>query len=291
MSEINSGMKTTQQFIDELTKKMTNLTDEEIRQYQKDRDEQRKQNAISSEQWKVDILNQGEGEAVYFDCRICKNKGYVVRLNEDGFIVYQKCECEKKRACYRAMEHCGISSDMLRRYTFQNFEDNELWQKDMKHKATQYAQSDLSQWLFFSGQSGCGKTHLCTAVCKYLLSQGHEVKYMLWSDIARKITALKFKEVEFNDFFQEIVNAEVLYIDDLFKTHRDAAIAFEVVNARYTARDKRPTIISTEMNLEAIHKIDEGLAGRIAERSQNFCYQIKQDPKRNYRYKKKYSEE
>ena len=214
----------TRQFIDELTQKMTSLTDEEIKQYQKNRDDQRKQAALSSEQWKVDILNQGEGEPKYFDCRICKNKGHVVELNADGFITYRTCECEKKRACFRAMERCG---------------------------------------------------------------QGHEVKYMLWSDIARRLTALKYKEVEYNDFFLSIVNAEVLYIDDLFKTYRDPAIAFDVINARYTARENRPTIISTEMNLDAIHKIDEGIAGRIAERSKDFCYQIRQDLKRNYRYKKK----
>lgn len=277
----------TRQFIDELTQKMTSLTDEEIKQYQKNRDDQRKQAALSSEQWKVDILNQGEGEPKYFDCRICKNKGHVVELNADGFITYRTCECEKKRACFRAMERCGINADMLKKYTFQNYEDNELWQKDMKHKAMLYAQSDLTSWLFFCGQSGAGKTHLCTAVCKYLLGQGHEVKYMLWSDIARRLTALKYKEVEYNDFFLSIVNAEVLYIDDLFKTYRDPAIAFDVINARYTARENRPTIISTEMNLDAIHKIDEGIAGRIAERSKDFCYQIRQDLKRNYRYKKK----
>lgn len=285
MSEINTGMKTTRQFIEELTKRMTNLTDEEIKAYQKERDDQRKQAALSSEQWKADLLNQGEGEAKYFDCRICKNKGHVVELNEDGFITYRTCECEKRRECYRAMERSGISPDMLKRYTFANYEDSELWQKDMKATAQKYAQSDLTEWLLFCGQSGTGKTHLCTAVAKYLLGHGHEVKYMLWSDIARKLMALKFKEVEYNDFFLTIANAEVLYIDDLFKTHKDPMLAFEVLNARYLK--KLPTIISTESNLDAIHKIDEATASRISEMARNYCYQIKQDPKRNYRYRKR----
>ena len=76
MSETNTGMKTTQQFINELTQRMTNLTDEELKKHQQEREERNKQMALSSEQWKADILNQGEGEAKYFDCRICRNKGY-----------------------------------------------------------------------------------------------------------------------------------------------------------------------------------------------------------------------
>ena len=240
---------------------------------------------------KIEILNADEAEAKYFDCPICKNKGLVAFMNEYGFLSYKDCECKKKRECYRMMERSGIHPELLKRYTFQNFEDNELWQKDMKHKAMEYAKSDLSEWLVLSGQSGSGKTHLCTAVAKYLLSQGHEVKYMLWSDIARRLTALKFKETEYDEFFAKITSAEVLYIDDFFKTYRDPMIAFDVINARYTARSNRPTIISTEMNLDALRKIDEALAGRIRQRSENYCYQIKPDPNRNYRYKWKPSQD
>ena len=239
------------------------------------------------EQWKADVENEREGNLRYVNCDKCKNKGYFAYINDDAVLTFRDCECMKVRKCYQTMERSGINPDMLRRFTFANYEDLELWQKDMKLKAQQYAKSDLSEWLLFSGQSGCGKTHLCTAVAKYLLSQGHEVKYMLWSDIARRLTALKFKEAEYDDFFRQIVNAEVLYIDDFFKTYKDPAIAFDVINARYAARESRPTIISTEMNLDAIRKIDEGVAGRIRERSENFCYQIKQDPNRNYRYRKR----
>lgn len=262
---------------------MTNVSSEE---YEADR--QRRN--YEADLRKIEILNSVEGDAKYFDCPVCKNRGMIAFMNEYGFQSYKDCECKKKRECYRMMEQSGINPEILKRFTFQNFEDNELWQKDMKHKAMLYAKSDLSEWLVLSGQSGSGKTHLCTAVAKHLLSQGHEVKYMLWSDIARRLTALKFKEAEYDAFFAKVTGAEVLYIDDFFKSYKDPMIAFDVINARYTAREQRPTIISTEMNLDAIRKIDEALAGRIRERSEDYCYQIKQDPSRNYRYKRKASE-
>lgn len=283
MSETNTGMKTTQQFIKEITQRMAEVSSEE---YEADR--QRRN--YEADLRKIEILNSVEGEAKYFDCRICRNRGTEAFINEYGFISYRDCVCKKKRECYRMMERSGIHPEVLKRFTFQNFEDNELWQKDMKHKAMQYAKSDISEWLVLSGQSGSGKTHLCTAVAKHLISQGHEVKYMLWSDIARRLTALKFKEAEYDEFFRQIVSAEVLYIDDFLKTYRDPAIAFDVINARYTARENRATIISTEMNLDAIRNMDEATAGRIREMSQDYCYQIKQDPNRNYRYKRKPSE-
>jgi hypothetical protein len=50
------------------------------------------------------------------------------------------------------------------------------------------------------------------------------------------------------------------------------------------------TIYLDITDLDAIRKINEALAGRIVERSDNFCYQIKPDPNRNYRYKRKPSE-
>lgn len=283
MSETNTGMKATQQFIKEFTQRMANMSSEE---YEADR---QKRN-MESELRKIDLLNAEVAESKYFDCPICKNKGVIAFMNEYGFLSYKDCECKRKRECYRMMERSGINPEVLKRFTFQNFEDTELWQKDMKFKAMEYAKSDLSEWLVLSGQSGCGKTHLCTAVAKHLLAQGHEVKYMLWGDIARRLTALKFKEAEYDEFFSKIVSAEVLYIDDFLKTYRDPYIAFDVINARYTARSNRPTIISTEMNLDAIRNMDEATAGRIRQRSENYCYQIKQDPNRNYRYKRKPSE-
>ena len=87
-------------------------------------------------------------------------------------------------------------------------------------------------------------------------------------------------------------DAELLYIDDLFKTGRsfdsrsprpttaDVNVAFEILNYRYTA--KLPTIVSSECVLDDLIQIDESLAGRIAERAKNL-FELGPDRGKNYR--------
>ena len=114
---------------------------------------------------------------------------------------------------------------------------------------------------------------------------------MLWRDVATTLKANSMDDAAaYSREIEPLKTVKALYIDDFLKTYRDPAIAFDVINARYTARENRATIISTEMNLDAIRNMDEATAGRIREMSQDYCYQIKQDPKRNYRYKQKPSE-
>ena len=74
--------------------------------------------------------------------------------------------------------------------------------------------------------------------------------------------------------------AEVLYIDDLFKTGRnpdgsepkptaaDINAAFEIINYRYN-NPALLTIISSELNEDELLDIDEAVGGRIFERSKS----------------------
>ena len=144
--------------------------------------------------------------------------------------------------------------------------------------------------IFITGN--CGKTHLCTAVCKALIDQGRSVKYMLWGDISQHLDALKFKADEYERFLGEIKSVDVLYIDDFLKTATDANNepakpgtaelhnAYTVINARYFA-DKK-TIISSEHFLTEYECYDGAAAGRIREKVSTQIL-IKREPGRNYR--------
>lgn len=150
--------------------------------------------------------------------------------------------------------------------------------------------------IFITGNSG--KTHLCTACAVHYIKAGYDVKYMLWLDESTKIKTLVTDNQEYYKAMKELKEAEVLYIDDLFKlgkdesgnakapTAADIKIAFEILNYRYNNPDLI-TIISTERSLQELCDIDEAVGGRIAERTKkgNYCMIIKKDLKRNYRLK------
>jgi DNA replication protein DnaC len=145
-------------------------------------------------------------------------------------------------------------------------------------------------WLLFCGQSGSGKTHLCTAVCRHLLMAGEEVRYMPWRQDIRELKSMEStNQVE---ALKKLQTAPILFIDDLFKTGRaadgscnptaaDVNLAFDIINYRYTKR--LPTVISTERSPAELVDIDEAVGGRIVEMAQGHTYCIEKKQGRNYR--------
>ena len=208
-------------------------------------------------------LDQEDG----YDCPICRNKGYLRVVTEEGGIPnawMRPCQCQKVRQSIRQMRRSGLQH-IIQDYTFAKFQATEPWQQKLKAAAQAYAQS-LEGWFFFGGQSGSGKTHLCTAICRQALHQGRQVRYMLWRDDVSRIKAVANQGEEYNAAIAPYKHAELLYIDDLFKTGRsfdsrsprpttaDVNVAFEILNYRYTA--KLPTIVSSECVLDDLIQID-----------------------------------
>lgn len=241
-----------------------------------------------------------ENEVDGYNCEHCKNRGYfhtVIMINGIPHNGYRDCKCKKTRDSIRRMNRSGLK-DTIKDYTLQKFEATEDWQRTIKAAAEEYAR-DLDGWFFIGGQSGSGKTHICTAICREALLRGHEVRYMLWRDDVVKLkNALVAKKPEENAQYTVMIdrlkNAEILYIDDLFKTGKgpggegqrptggDVNVAFEILNHRYNS--KLPTIISSECTISDLMGIDEAVAGRIVEVAKTFS--LKSDRSRNYRLKK-----
>jgi DNA replication protein DnaC len=252
------------------------------------------------EQFKVDGLNNTVGhrnEEDGYDCHICKNKGYVVKLEEkaDGsfFQVCSDCRCVETRRSIMRMKRSGLKN-IIKDYTFDKFTDTEPWQKALKKAAVEYAGAP-DGWFFIGGQSGAGKTHLCTAICREFLLEGRQVVYMLWRDEIVKLKGLVNEAEEYGKLIDKYKQAEVLYIDDLFKTGKgpdggiqrptgaDVNVAFEIIN--YRSNDPALlTIISSECTEDDLLDIDEAVGGRIIEKAKAFS--IAKDRKRNYRLKK-----
>ncbi len=225
--------------------------------------------------------NDMQGALTGEDCPVCKNRGYVA-VADDGRMVMRECECIPRRRARKHLKSCGI----LNMHTFAEFQADAPWQKEIKRKAEAFCESS-GAWFFIGGQSGCGKTHICTAILNELCTRGVGVRYFLWRDDSPRLKAC-INEPEYETIMREFKCAQVLYIDDLFKTRTgesptsgDINLAFEIINARYVRA--LPTVISSERTLREILEVDEAIGGRIFECAREFCLNVSRSKDKNRR--------
>lgn len=239
---------------------------------------------------KADTINNTPGDLTGHDCAKCLNRGTIAIPRDDGSFFTRECDCMKIRRCVWKMEASGLKN-IIKEKTFDTFHDKETWQTTVKQGAIAYAEKPEG-WLLFCGQSGSGKTHLCTAVCRHRLLAGDEVRYMPWRDDVAQLKALALDSERRQQILKELKTTQLLYIDDLFKTGRaadgssnptgaDISLAFEIVNYRYI--NHLPTIVSTEKTPEELVAIDEATGSRIVEMAEKSTYSISKKAGRNYR--------
>lgn len=180
----------------------------------------------------------------------------------------------------KELERSGLKW-AIQELTFERFKADHEWQKKAKDICQKYAENPTN-WLLLSGQSGCGKTHLCTAIVGELIKKEIPVWYMLYrEDIGNLKQTDDWQRRE--KLMNKFKKAKMLYIDDLFKggaTEADIRIMFELIDYRY--RNNLITIISTEQTSDSLKGIDESIAGRILQKSKKVLINI--EAGRNYRF-------
>lgn len=225
-----------------------------------------------------------------YDCPVCGNLG--ARLfHREGIMgmLAVPCSCQSIRANWQHIRQSGMEG-LLQRCSFEKFEATSQWQQAILQGAKAYA-ADPRGWILLAGQSGSGKTHLCSAICRSLAMQKKTFVYMPWRE---EIMALKGQATDYvarQPRMNRFMKAPYLFIDDLFKSPReqgkvtatraDIEHAFELLNYRYN--QNLPTILSTELLPEELEALDEALHSRILERCGKHFYTIKRSPDRNYR--------
>lgn len=239
--------------------------------------------------------NMVRGDGI--NCPECLNKGsvYVVLTGEDGVarMFFKQCDCLKRRLAVRRIQESGMER-AVKRFTFEAFTVESDWQRQMKETALRYLQEGVKDgaWLYIGGQSGCGKTMVCTATVGVILRK-RAVRYMAWPHEAQRIKALAMDAEAYEEAVKPLRTAEVLYLDDFLKpvlgrdgnesqaTAADIRLAFDVLNFRYI--NMLPTIISSEWFSHEIGALDEAIAGRISEMCGPWKIDIARDAKRNLR--------
>lgn len=240
-----------------------------------------------------DAMNAERGNLTGIECPECLNRGYIAFVRETDVlgenyitVATRQCKCMVQRIALARIRRSGLG-EMLDKCTFDSFKTESMWQATVKQKAQDFV-SKLGRFFFIGGQSGCGKTHICTAMVGELIKMGLDAYYMLWQDTAVRLKSLVMDSDAYAREMDKLKNVDVLYIDDFMKpvsggkpTEADVRIAYEIINARYNR--ECITIISSERHATEIIEIDEAIGGRILEYAKGYTVNIARKQGRNYR--------
>ena len=214
------------------------------------------------------------------------------------------CECHGIRKSMIALKRSGLA-DSIEQYRFDNFRTDEPFQKAMYDKCKGFIAQKDSRFLYIGGQPGCGKTHICTAICGDYIKRGAQTIYtthqMLLQELKRNAV-----DDEYNEVLDKYGTVPVLYIDDFFKpiyevnrrtgerkrmppSAADVKHTFEVINMRLVKN--LITIMTSELYLDEIMDIDEALGSRIKQKcGAAYVVDIAYKGERNYRTRHKKGE-
>ena len=155
--------------------------------------------------------------------------------------------------------------DSLRQYTFDTFKpegkDGTLTQVEAlslegAYNRCQRFAGHMDGWLLITGQYGCGKTHLASAIANQAVSLGVPTLFLTVPDLLDWLRfAYSDPETTFEQRFDEIRTIQLLILDD-FGTENATPWAqeklFQILNFRYVNR--LPVVVTTNRDLDTIEK-------------------------------------
>lgn len=239
-------------------------------------------------QFQVDCYNEEEGHLNQEDgieCELCKNKGWIQYIR-DGYVMTRQCYCEAKRKTYRRAKRSGLGEYLKK--TLDDYQTNAPWQETLKGITKEFItnHSQDGVWMMACGQSGSGKTLLCSIVANHLLfNEAREVMYVTWTDFISKLKRdmMGDKTNKVSEYLEEVKKCEVLFLDETLKKYNETDLKYliEIINYRYTNDLK--TIITSERVLDELLDIDEATFGRAVEKCEGYLMNIPKDRCKNYR--------
>lgn len=218
-----------------------------------------------------------------YDCKICKDSGYINDKNYKSIL----CNCIKQKLYDIQYNKSNISS--LNTENFDNFNydlySNEINPEKYKsnisprenmHQIVSFAKRFIDKFddsneknLLFTGNTGLGKTFLSNCIAKELLDNHKTVLYQTAPIMLDSIIDFRFGKSNSQNFYNEILNANLLIIDDLGTESLNSlkfTELFNIINTRLLNQNNQitKTIISTNLSLEALfNTYDERIVSRL----------------------------
>lgn len=240
----------------------------------------------------VERYNAREGNLKGYDCPICKNKGYIDAVVDHADLGYsermtRRCECMKVREMRR------VAAFQLGEYAKKDMNDfiaREDWQKGIKIRAIAYLNDLEPKWFAICGQSGSGKTLICSIIANTIVKQRNKrLIKTVWPDLigSLKRDAMNYETAKkAGEVIGELKKCDVLFIDEALKRYTETDLKYfsEIVNYRYL--NDLPTIMNSEFTSDELLRIDESMFSRVIEKCDIYFINISKDVNKNQRLKK-----
>jgi len=222
-----------------------------------------------------------------YECSLCKDTGYV----QDDNTASALCPCLKQKLLDVAYNKSNISN--LDKENFSTFNLNVFSDKvepekynlnisprqniiTIKEKCLNFIENfdnPETRNLLFTGTTGLGKTFMTNCIANELIKRGKNVLYqtapvLLETVIDNKMS--KNKNIPQNDFYQNVLEADLLIIDDLGTECMNSmklSELFTILNTRLLNLNNKvtKTIISTNLDINNIFtSYEERIGSRLA---------------------------
>ena len=240
---------------------------------------------------KENILRKENIDNSYFkpkyECDKCKDTGYITYPDKKT----EMCNCLKQRLINISYNKSNLSN--LQKENFNNFNFNKFSNevnigkynmnispreniRNIKMASENFIknfENPDTKNLFFTGNTGLGKTYMTNCIANEILKKGRTVLYQTAPVLLENIIDNKFNKYKTNntsDFNNQVLNVDLLIIDDLGTeciNSMKLSELFTILNSRSLKLNNKvtKTIISTNLSIEKIFNVyEERIGSRIA---------------------------
>jgi DNA replication protein DnaC len=123
-------------------------------------------------------------------------------------------------------------------------------------------------WLVFMGETGCGKTHLASAIVNYRYQAGKPALFVVVPEFLDHLRSAFSPEskISYDKLFESVKTASLLVLDDFGEqstTPWAKEKLYQVLNYRYNAR--LATVITTRRSIQETSEIDSSISSRLVD--------------------------
>ena len=133
-------------------------------------------------------------------------------------------------------------------------------------------------WLVFMGETGCGKTHLASAIVNYRYEMGKPALFVVVSDFLDHLRSAFNPEskISYDQLFESVKTSPLLVLDDFGEQSTNPWVKeklYQLINFRYNSR--LPTVITTRLSLDEIMAdVDASISSRLVDRKISVTFAI-----------------